>query len=491
MIVSTASGPVRGRERDGIRQYFGIPFAAPPVGARRFRPPQPPDPWTEPRDATCRGPLAPQLESPLEKMLGAPPPVWDEAGCLTLNVFTPGPDDARRPVMVWIHGGAFLNGGGSTPIYDGTRFAQQGDVVVVTINYRLGLFGFLHLEDLFGEEVRGSGNAGLLDQIAALHWVQENIAAFGGDPDQVTIFGESAGAMSIGTLLGMPAAEGLYHRAIVQSGSSSFAQTPAKATEMARRVLELAGVDSLAGLEALTAEELLRVQAKLLASGLRTDLPFRPTVDGHSVPDVPLRTIAAGKTGGVPTLIGTTRDEMTLFLALDPKLGELDDDGLRQRFERIFGEGAADALATYRSHRPAASVVDLLVAVTTDQVFRIPSIRLAEAQAARGLPAFMYWFTWESPALGGRLGSCHALELPFVWDALDRPGLSQLTGDAPERHALAEAMHQAWIRFARTGDPGWPRYDTTTRTTQRFDTSIEAIDDPLGDERALWETVRT
>ena len=214
--------------------FRGIPFAAPPVGRLRFRPPAPVEPWDGVLDTTHAGPWAPQLPSPLEKMLGAPPPRWDEAGCLTLNVTTPAVDDARRPVMFWIHGGAFVNGAGSSPVYDGKKLARHGDVVVVTVNYRLGAFGFLHLEELFGSDFAGSGNAGILDQVAALEWVRDNIAAFGGDPDHVTIFGESAGGMSVGTLLGMPRAEGLYHRAIVQSGSSSFAVPASAATATAR-----------------------------------------------------------------------------------------------------------------------------------------------------------------------------------------------------------------------------------------------------------------
>jgi para-nitrobenzyl esterase len=486
VTVPTTSGPVGGRTKGGVEQFFGLPFAAPPVGPLRFRPPAPPAPWTDVRDATRRGPFAPQLAAPLDEMLGARPPAWDEAGCLTLNVFTPATDDGRRPVMVWIHGGAFVNGAGSQPIYDGSPFVRHGDVVVVTINYRLGAFGFLHLDEIFGEAVHGSGVAGILDQIAALRWVRDNIAAFGGDPDQVTIFGESAGAMSIGTLLGMPGAEGLYHRAILQSGSASVAQRPATGTATARAVLDRAGIDTLAALEAAPAEDLLQAQRAVLAQRGRTALPFVPTIDGRHLPDFPLDTIAAGRTGAVPTLVGTTRDEMTLFLVLDPKLGVVDEARIAHRFEQAFGEGAAIALETYRANRPAADPTDLLVALTTDEVFRLPAIRLAEAQAAQGRAAFMYWFTWASPVMGGKLGSGHALELPFVWDALDRPGLGSLTGTGPERQAIADAMHRAWIAFARTGEPGWPEYDFERRATQRFDATREVIEDPLGDERVLW-----
>lgn len=487
--VTTTTGAVRGKSRDGVQIFRGIPFAAPPVGKLRLRPPAPPAPWDGVFDATHAGPWAAQLPSPLEQMLGAPPPKWDEAGCLTLNVTTPAPDGARRPVMFWIHGGAFVNGAGSTPIYDGTKFAQHGDVVVVTVNYRLGAFGFLHLDEIFGDELAGSGNAGLLDQVAALEWVRDNIAAFGGNPDDVTVFGESAGGMSIGSLLGMPRAQGLFHRAIVQSGSASFAGRANTATASARALLDIAGVTTLAELEALPADQLLAAQGKLMAQGDRLDLPFQPVVDGDVLPDLPLKTIASGATGDVPTMIGTTADEMTLFLSLQLGVGQIDDATLQRQMQKFFWDRTADVVAQYRAHRADASPADVLTAISTDRVFRIPAIRLAEAQARQGRPTYMYLFTWPSPVMDGKLKSCHALELPFMWDALDQPGLSMLTGDGPERQAIADAMHAAWISFGRTGDPGWPGYDLDRRATQRFDTTLEVLDDPMGDERALWDGV--
>ncbi len=485
----TTAGEVRGKHHDGVNVFRGIPFAAPPIGGLRFRPPVPPTPWAGVLDTVHAGPVAPQLPSPLETMLGAPPPKWDEAQCLTLNVTTPGLDDARRPVMFWIHGGAFVNGAGSSPIYDGTKFARHGDVVVVTVNYRLGAFGFLHLDEVFGAEFAGSGNAGILDQIAALEWVRDNIEAFGGDPDQVTIFGESAGGMSVGTLLGMPRAEGLYHRAIVESGGSSFALPAGRATATAREVLELAGVTTVEELESVPAEQILAAQGELLKRGARTDLAFQPVVDGTLVPELPLQTIASGTTGNVATMVGTTADEMTLFLALELGVGSIDDDVLNRQMQKLFGDRAASVIETYRSNRSDGSPADLLIAISTDRVFRIPAIRLAEAQARQDRPSFMYLFTWATPVMDGKLKSCHALELPFVWDCVDAPGLGMLTGDGPERQAIADAMHAAWISFARTGDPGWAAYDLDRRATKRFDETTEILDDPRGDERALWDSV--
>jgi para-nitrobenzyl esterase len=486
-IATTTGGDVRGLTRDGVHVFRSIPYAAPPVGARRFRPPAPVEPWSDVRDATRFGPVAPQLPSPLETMLGAPDPVVSEADSLTLSVYTPALDDARRPVLFWIHGGAFVNGTGASPIYDGIRFATHGDLVVVSINYRLGAFGFLHLDEIFGDEFAGSGNVGILDQVLALEWTRDNIAAFGGDPDRVTIFGESAGGMSVGTLLGAPCAQGLFAQAIVQSGSATYAMSSKAATAVARSVLAEAGIDTVAELEAASTDAILAAQGKVLAAGARTDLPFMPVVDGSVLPRVPVEEIRDGL-GTVPTMIGTTKDEMTLFTALDLGVGELDGDAVNRELDRTFGERGGEVLDAYTAQHPDFSHRDLLTALATDRVFRIPAIRLAEAAVDRR-PTYMYLFTWETPVFDGKLKSCHALELPFMWDAIDKPGLSMLTGEGPERQALADAMHAAWIAFARTGDPGWPAYDLDRRATRRFDTTVETLDDPEGGRRELWTGV--
>ncbi len=485
-IVTTTSGRVRGVLTDGITVFRSIPYAAPQVGPRRFRPPSPVTPWSGVRDATTFGPVAAQAPSPLETMLGAPPPVSDEAGALTLSIFTPAADAAKRPVMFWIHGGAFVFGSGSSPIYDGTHFARHGDVVVVTINYRLGAFGFLHLDEIFGSEYAGSGNAGILDQVLALEWVRDNIAEFGGDPERVTVFGQSAGGMSVGALLGLPAAQGLFAQAIVQSGGSSFCLPSDRATETARTVLEEAGVETAAALESVSMDAILDGQRAIFAAGLRSDLPFQPVVDGTVLPARPIDAIRDGL-GRVPTMIGTTKDEMTLFTALDLGTGTIDGTVISGVLTETFGDRAPEIEAAYRELFTDDDPTDLITAIATDRVFRTPALRLAEAAIDR--PTHMYLFSWESPILDGKLKSCHALDLPFVWDAIDRPGLTMLTGDGPERQGVADVMHAAWIAFARDGDPGWPAYDTADRWTRNFDTESGLVADPMQPQRLLWADI--
>ena len=492
ILVGTRAGKVSGRRAGGVAVFRGIPYAASTGGANRFRPPQPVEAWSEARDASAFGAVAPQAPSALEALLGQTE-IASSEDCLFLNVWTPATDDRRRPVMVWIHGGAFIFGSGSTPWYDGTRFASAGDVVVVTINYRLGAFGFSHLDVLGREEFgddrfAGSGNLGILDQIAALEWVRDNIEGFGGNPDDVTIFGESAGAFSVGTLLGTPAADGLFHRAILQSGAAAFATEPADATSVARQLLETTGVATVAELVALPTEAVLAAQQLMIAASGSLGLPFRPVVDGTVLPATPLDTIASGATGDVPILVGTNLDETTLFLVLDPTLANLDETMLVDRATTMFGDHATDAVERYRVNRTDASLRDVLVAITTDGVFRIPAIRLAEAQARQGRPVYSYLFTWATPVFDGALRSSHALEIPFVFDNLHQPGAQFFTGDGPERAALATTMHEAWIRFARTGNAGWSKYDLDHRATQIFDAvDHPVIDDPAGDERAIWE----
>jgi para-nitrobenzyl esterase len=488
-IAATRSGKVEGFERDGVLVFRGIPYAAPPVGPRRFLPPAREDSWDGVRDATQFGPDIAQADLPVARMLGSNSGESREDG-LYLNVWTPACDDARRPVMVWIHGGAYVFGSGSVSWYDGTRFARRGDVVVVTLNYRLGPFGFLHLTDLFGPRFAGSGNAGILDQVAALEWVRESITAFGGDPDQVTIFGESAGANSVGTLLALPSARGLFGKAIAQSGAGAWASTRERAAEIAQHTLaqlEVAPGD-VEALQAMPAERLFAVQpnATVDADAGHSALTWQPVIDGDTLVQMPLDAVKAGSSAGVHLMTGTNEHEMTLFQVLDPNIAKLDDAQIVGHLSHLVADPAA-LLHAYRQLWPDITPAAMWSALATDAVFRIPAIRLAEAQAAHGR-AWMYRFTWETPVFGGVLRSTHALEIPFVFDTLDQPGADKFTGDGPERAAISEAMHRAWIAFAREADPGWAPYEITRRATQRFDREVELLEDPGAEQRRAWET---
>lgn len=493
-VVRVAGGEVRGAEGDGVVRFWSIPFAAPPVGERRFAPPEPREPWSGVLDATRRGPSAPQNPSLLETSLGADSFAMDE-DCLALSVFTPGLDDGARPVLVWIHGGGFETGSPTTPWYDGANLARRG-VVVVTVGYRLGALGFCHLE-----EVRGSGNAGLLDQVAGLRWVRDHVAAFGGDPDQVTVFGESAGAMSIGGLLGLPAADGLFRRAILQSGAVQNVHHETVAARVTEQVAAAAGVSrTVEALRALPIDELLAAQSRVARRRPFEDgLAFQPVVDGDVIPVQPLLAVRDGASAEVDLVIGTTLEEMRLFPLLVPSLSQIDEAGLAARSDGYFGRFGREPGSTEAAYvrLAGASAPERWLVILTDLVFRIPAIRLAEAHHVAGGRTWMYLFAERSSAFGGLLGSCHALEIPFVWDNLDAAGAALLVGDiTPERRQLARALADAWVAFASGADPAadglptWPAYDPVRRATLRIDAAAaDIVDDPDGTERRHWDGI--
>lgn len=493
-IVRTRQGAVRGVRGDsGVAAFKGIPFAAPPVGPLRLAAPRPPAAWDGVRDATAYGPTVPHAPyvPPFDRLIPEAHLPGDD--CLNLNVWTPDPA-GRLPVMVWVHGGAFANGSGSVAGYDGTAFARDG-VVLVTLNYRLGADGFLHLDGT-------PGNRGLLDQIAALEWVRDNIAAFGGDPDRVTVFGESAGAMSIGALLAMPRAEGLFRRAVLQSGAAHHSLTRATARRVTDQLARMLGVPATStALAAVPTERLLTAQQKLRAAvTARPDpelwgevvhnlMPFEPVVDGDTLPRAPADVLARAAETGTDLLVGTNSDEFRLFVVPTGVIGHVTEEALR-RTAAGYGLDPDRALAVYREQRPGASPGDLLAALVTDWFYRVPALRLAEAHAGhRPGGVFLYEFAWRPPTFDGRLGAAHATELPFVFDNLGDEAFVPLLGPAPPRQ-IADAMHGAWVSFATTGTPGWPAYTTGTRTTMRFDTVSRAVDDPRPQERAVWEGVR-
>jgi para-nitrobenzyl esterase len=491
VLVETRDGKLEGDRDEGVSVFRGIPFARPPVGELRFAAPRPAAPWTGLRPATRFGPAAPQETAALVGF-GVSETSED---CLTLNVWTPGVE-GRRPVMVWIHGGAFVYGSGSQAIYDGAALAQRGDVVVVTVNYRLGALGFLHLQELLGDEMDCTANAGLLDQVLALTWVRDNIDAFGGDPSNVTIFGESAGGMSVASLLGMPAARGLFHRAIVQSGSPHNALSTDSATDVARTLLsdlELEPGDARKLLE-VPVPALLEAQQRTFMAVMRErrELPFRTTVDGDVFPRPPQGAIADGFAADIPTLVGTTADEWRLFGFMDPESLTLDDARLVARADRVTGSGR-ELVDLYAAARAGVSPSDVWFAIESDRIFRIPGVRLAEAQSHHQPKTFEYLFTWQSPIEG--LGACHAVDVPFVFGTLDKPGMDAFVGNTAEARELATKVQGAWLTFARTGDPGhgglpdWPSYDTDRRATMLLGETCRVEDDPRAAERRAWDAL--
>ncbi|MFC3078916.1 carboxylesterase/lipase family protein [Phenylobacterium terrae] len=487
--VATTGGRVEGVLKDGHLAFYGIPYAACPTGEQRFRPPQPAAPWGGVRRAHEIGFAAPQTPHVIQGFAASGP---QDEDCLNLNVFTPAPDGARRPVLFWIHGGGFTHGAGYEPLYDGGPFATRHDVVVVTINYRLGALGFLSIPEAgFGP------NQGLLDQVAALKWVQANIEAFGGDPANVTIFGESAGSASVAALLAMPPAKGLFHRAILQSGVGRAAP-PEVAAKSADALLAALGLtrERAAELRDVPAAQIVQAQAAVQKQGLA----FGPVRDAATLPDEPMRIVRAGGASETAVLIGSNRDEVKLFNAAAPRQ-PLDEAGLvaavRAALPKADEAQAKALIETYRTSRRAkglpAESLDILDAVQSDVRFRVPSIRLASAQKAVQPNTYLYLFTHASPARKGALGACHALEMPFVFGTLSAPTQDRFCGTGPDVERLSAEMNAAWAAFARTGNPStaglqWPAFDPERRTTMVFDTASSHVeDDPFGDERAAIE----
>jgi para-nitrobenzyl esterase len=496
-IATTSYGRVRGERVASGAVWRGIPYAT----ADRFERPQPVSPWSGDQDATTPGPQAPQLASILDQMLG-PTGLPQSEACLTLNVWAPpagnvwappagnvwappaGSRHRGHPVLVWIHGGAFTNGTGSAPWYEGAAFARAG-CVLVTLNYRLGAFGFLSAPGLDP----AAGNLGLLDQIAALRWVRDEIGAFGGDPHDVTVFGESAGGLSVISLLTSPLAEGLFHRAWAMSPSLTQLRPSERARAVAAEVIEHAGLApaDLAGLRALPTERLLAAQGAVLRNG-DPFTAFAPTPDGTVVPDAGVVDSITGAWGErVPLVLGTTRDEMALFMAFDPHVQGLDDAGLERRAQRVFGERTPAALTAYRLALPGAPPSRLAAAIATDHTFRMPATQLAVTRSVASAPTWMYWFTWPTPVFGGVLGSCHGIDIPFAFHGLDGTGVELFTGTGAERVAVADALHGAIVAFARHGVPGWPAYQPHTRPVWRIDPEPELLHDPDPGLRALYE----
>lgn len=507
--AETTAGTVRGAVVEGVLAFKTVPYAASTAGANRFLPPQPVAAWSGIRDCTefaGRAPqagIAPVPRQELADFSGAPDPSPETEDCLSVNVWTPATDEVRRPVMVWFHGGAFSYGNANAPRLRGSRLAAKNDVVVVCVNQRLNIFGHLDLSAFGGEAYRHSGNAGTLDMVAALEWVRDNIAAFGGDPGNVTVFGESGGGAKVAVLLAMPLAKGLFHRAIIQSGAVVRLRTKERAlalTELVRAHLG-AAAGSIEALQSVPVSDLLAaVDPAIKALGpspspLFDRYPFGPVVDGDIVPAHPFDPEASPVQADIPLLIGDMRHETANFLApVDAVWNRtLTEAEMTARVEAIAGPHTGRVIDLYKRLHPDLNPAERLIAITTDCNFRIRSLVLAQRRAAlNAAPVWMYSFEWETPVLGGRLGAPHAMDVPFVFNTLD---LTNATGGSQEAQALSDTMSAVWAGFARNGRPDhpaipeWPAYDTKRRATMMFHTACRVQNDPRGEARALWQDI--
>jgi para-nitrobenzyl esterase len=495
-VVETPQGRLEGARAGGVDVFLGIPYAEAPVGDLRLRPPRPARGWRGTRAATRFGAAQPQREDPLVGALGLLHGAHCDEDCLTLNVFTPACDAGARPVLVWLHGGAFIGGTACVPLYDGRRLAARGDVVVVTLNYRVGALGFSFAPASGDEHV---ANIGLWDQLAALRWVRDAIAAFGGDPARVTVFGESAGAGSILALAGMPAAEGLFTGAIVQSAAPRGMLTSAEAESRTGSVLAKLGVPG-GGAQALRdapLAALLEAQYACADAGPhRTGMFYTPVPDGRGLVDLPGDAFTRGFASKLPLLIGTTRDEMRLYtLSFDSEaiVALVVAAQLTWLEEPARGESARELIAVHRSERSArgepCAPTDLFLAIQTDLSLRYHSARIAELRAP-SRNTWMYQFTWTSPLRGGLHGACHALDLPFTFGTLDAPGMPEFAGGGEAAQRLSGAMMDAWCAFARRGDPScdatgsWPAYTPERRATMELGARCGVLDAPQEPERS-------
>jgi para-nitrobenzyl esterase len=503
-IARTRFGRVRGAHKGNVTVFKGIPYAGSPAGEGRFKQPPPLKAWQGVRDAILYGPQSMQLPDPNWPKEWKPA-ISDE-DCLYLNVWTPGAGDRRnRPVMFYSHGGGFATGNGGADVapqdtsHDGAALARDYDVVVVTHNHRLNLFGYLHLGDILGEEYATSGVAGLLDIAAALAWVRDNIAEFGGDPERVMIWGESGGGAKTSALTAMPAAKGLFHRASIESGPTLRLRSRDSANATAEAVLSALGLSKAQARDILKvpADTLLEVQRKLprrpagsasVTSGLSENLGFSPMVDGRHIPAHPYDPVATPLSAAVPLLVGTNKDETLFMYRSNKEIMSLDADGLRTRLEPTLAARTDRVLEVYRRTRPQATPAELYIAITTAQWMGRDAIRLAERKAALSAgPVYMYVFAYSDPPNPGIVrGAAHASEIPFKFN--------NVTGDpSSARVRAAKHMSGAWAAFAKTGKPGhegmpaWPAYTASERATMILDAECHVERDPNREERLLWQ----
>jgi para-nitrobenzyl esterase len=512
--AETVSGKIRGIRSGELHVFKGIPYGASTAGANRFMPPHKPEPWAGVRDAIAYAGRSPQAGAGAQRPELAT--VWGPRDnlpvgedCLTLNVWTPALDTAKRPVMVWLHGGAFSYGSANSPWYDGSSLARRNDIVVVSVNHRLNIFGHLDLSATGDERFAASANAGVLDLVAALAWVREHAAGFGGDPGNVTIFGQSGGGGKVSALLAMPSAKGLFHKAIIQSGASVRFAERERTTRLADAVLkqlELGPHPSRGQLDTLQALPIARL-TETIALAQKTLPParhalldrynFGPVIDGQVLPAHPFDPAATALSDDVPVMMGGTKDESAIFLAPDDAVWNrtLSEEELRKRIAAVAGDATDSLLAYYKRRDAAATPADLLITGLTAANFQVRSTVLAERQAQRGKAAvWMYRFDWETPAFGGRLKSPHSMDVPFVFDTL---GVIGEPHRKPHAQDLADRVSATWASFARNGDPGnksipaWPAYTADKRATMVFNDQCQVAGDPDGEARPLWGKIAT
>ncbi|KKN15752.1 hypothetical protein LCGC14_0982850 [marine sediment metagenome] len=497
-IVATKAGQIQGIKDESMEIFKGIPYAERIVGDLRFHPPIAAKRFTGVFLATEFGPICPQALS--QKMV-TPPNPQSEPNCLNLNIWTPSTDSDKRPVMVWIHGGGFRSGSGR--IYNGTHIAKRGNVVVVTINYRLNALGFSFISET-------SRNVGMLDQIMALKWIRDNIENFGGDADNITIFGESAGGMSVSTLSVMSEAKGLFHRVIAQSGAchpASYRVSEGK--ELSDSVISKVGIQNgdIEALRKISAYEIVNAEEKVWAEKeAKTPWTFAipPYIDGEYIPEHPLNLIRRGAAAEIDMLVGTNLNESISWKPGDPNFKEVSERGMHNWIKKIVeslcqnADKAESLINIYRETRKdegSLSAQGVLDAFCTDLDFHVSAIRTAEAQSEQNPKTYMYLFTWPSPLMEGKLGSFHTLEIPFVFGIVDDPIWGEVSGAGEEAKKLSEKIMDAWIAFARTGNPShsgipeWPKYNTEKRSTMMLGKEIKVVDDPYGKERMAWDGI--